>query len=106
MTVHFEAPENVRFTCTKCGDCCRTWNVALATGERESIEALDWTTREIDLVDAVVTVQLPGQPWPPRHRLARHDDGACVFLGKANQCRIHEHFGADAKPLVCRMYPF
>lgn len=29
-----------------------------------------------------------------------------MFLGDENQCRIHEHFGSDAKPLMCRLFPF
>ncbi len=27
-------------------------------------------------------------------------------LGAENQCRIHQHFGEAAKPLLCRLYPF
>src|SRR5262249_26860693 len=32
--------------------------------------------------------------------------GACVFLTAANRCRLQERFGADAKPFVCRLFPF
>ena len=45
-------------------------------------------------------------PGGPVMRLPRHVDGACVYLGKDNACRIHQHFGAASKPLMCRLYPF
>ena len=38
--------------------------------------------------------------------LARRADGACVYLGESNQCRIHEYFGESSKPLMCRSFPF
>jgi lysine-N-methylase len=106
MTLEFVTPPGVRFTCTQCGDCCRTWNVPLQPAERERIQRLDWTGREPDLVDASVSVSTQGPGGAPAIRLHRRDDGSCVFLGARNQCRIHEHFGADAKPLACRLYPF
>jgi Fe-S-cluster containining protein len=39
-------------------------------------------------------------------RLARRSSGACIFLATDNGCLIHRHFGEQAKPLLCRMYPF
>ena len=40
------------------------------------------------------------------HQLSRRPDGACIYLGTENQCRIHQHFGPEAMPLMCRLYPF
>ena len=40
------------------------------------------------------------------HQLSRKPDGACIYLGPENQCRIHQHFGPEAMPLMCRLYPF
>ncbi|HEV8632052.1 MAG TPA: YkgJ family cysteine cluster protein [Thermoanaerobaculia bacterium] len=106
MPLPFAPPPGVRFTCTRCGDCCRSWNVMLGPGEEERLAALDWEGREADLVGATtaVTSALPGGPRV--RRLARHDDGACVYLGADNRCRIHVHFGGESKPLMCRLYPF
>ena len=33
-------------------------------------------------------------------------DRGCVFLSPDNRCRLHERYGAEAKPLACRLYPF
>lgn len=40
-----------------------------------------------------------------RHVLAKGADGACVFLNPEGRCRIHESYGADAKPAICQMFP-
>ena len=76
----------------------------LGPGEPERLQALDWSGHADDLVDASVVVRHVQQG--NRSILARRDGGACVFLGDENQCRIHEHFGSDAKPLMCRLFPF
>lgn len=102
----FAHPTDLRFTCTRCGDCCRGWNVMLGPGEEERLAALDWTGREEELVGAVTVVssELPGGQRV--RRLARRDDGACAYLGADQLCRIHRHFGGERKPLLCRLYPF
>jgi len=38
--------------------------------------------------------------------LAKRKDGTCIFLEPDGLCRIHKEHGFDAKPLVCRMFPF
>ncbi|MDK2971787.1 MAG: lysine-N-methylase [Candidatus Sumerlaeota bacterium] len=101
----FAIPPDVRFSCTQCGDCCRSWNVLLGPGEAERIEGLDWAGREDALADVAVTAPVAAGKLTGR-RLARRPGGACVFLGADNGCLIHRHFGEQAKPLLCRMYPF
>ncbi len=94
-------PEELRFTCSRCGDCCRGWNVMLGPGELERLEALDWTGVSPDLVGIV-----PGDDKTGRMALARRADGACIYLGPDNECRVHQVFGEAEKPLLCRIYPF
>src|SRR6185295_9159857 len=101
VTTRFEHPPGMGFTCTRCGDCCRSGNVMLGPGEEERLSGLDWREREADLETAVTVVStaLPGGRRV--RRLARREDGACVYLGEDQLCQIHRHFGGDAKPLVC-----
>jgi lysine-N-methylase len=99
-------PPEVRFTCSRCGDCCRGWHVMLGPGEAERLASLDWGGIAPDLRDASPGAPVPGEPQSGRMALARKADGACVYLGSGNQCRIHESFGEAAKPLLCRLYPF
>jgi len=90
--------------CQGCTHCCREYRVYLTEDERQRLAALDWSG-QTDLVDRVPVVR-EGTWWSPRYRLRQHADGRCVFLGETGRCRIHERFGADAKPFACRLYPF
>jgi lysine-N-methylase len=73
----------------------------LGPGEGERLSALDWSGAARDLEGISPVVTRSGRP-----ALARGADGACIYLGSENQCRIHERFGEAAKPLMCRLYPF
>ena len=45
--------------------------------------------------------------WAPGNwKLTHRPEGGCVFLTARNRCRIQERFGAEAKPFVCRLFPF
>ena len=106
MAPPFEVPAGVRFTCSRCGDCCRGFEILLGPGEAEGLAALDWRGRDETLVDTETTLAARGAGLAGRRQLRRRDDGACAYLGDDHQCRIHQHFGGDAKPLMCRLYPF
>lgn len=88
--------------CHGCSDCCRI-EAVITDEEKRRIEALDLAN------DPEVG---PG-PWfasagrgPGKWRLTHRRDGGCVFLTSGNRCRIQERFGAEAKPFVCRLFPF
>ncbi|QEL20251.1 YkgJ family cysteine cluster protein [Limnoglobus roseus] len=85
--------------CHSCSDCCRTYAVAVTADERERIEKQNWA---IDPDLKGVTIFETGKDGVT---LAHRPDGACVFLGPDNRCRIHAKFGSAAKPLACRVYP-
>ncbi len=87
--------------CHSCGNCCRELHVSVSEEERRRIEAQGWE----ELGELRLFVR-HGPWWRRRSRLNHRPDGRCVFLGPGNRCRIHERFGADAKPLACRLYPF
>lgn len=104
MTVHYEIPAGLHYSCTMCGDCCRRFDVLLGPGEREKIEALPWDAEHEHLARATMPTANPAIR--DGRQLKRLPGGECAFLGDRNQCLIHERFGEDAKPLMCRMYPF
>lgn len=104
MTI--EVPPGVHYTCTQCGDCCRRFSILLGPGERERIEGLDWTGKRPELVGAHVTERIKEPGFEGRYRLVWREGSTCIFLGERNQCMIHEHFGEETKPLICRLYPF
>jgi len=86
-------PVAQNWDCRGCAACCRSYSIPVSADERERIEAQGWDLGT-PLFDARGTT------------LNHRPDGACVFLGEGDRCRIHAKFGAAAKPLACRVYPF
>jgi lysine-N-methylase len=101
-------PPGARFTCHRCGDCCRSFPVALTDEETERYAKRDWKAAGVlpDHVGAVFDeVPRPGRKIA--RLLKRRPDGACIFLGlEDNLCRIHGKLGEPEKPLACRLFPF
>jgi Fe-S-cluster containining protein len=99
MQLQVLAGEN--FTCQSCTNCCRNWFVELMPGEEEKVVGLEWPAGD-PLGGVKPTLRHGGKVF-----LTRRADGACLFLNEANGlCRIHERFGAEAKPLGCRVFPY
>jgi lysine-N-methylase len=91
--------------CSGCAACCRAYHVPVSAEERKRIEGQGWE-RDPDL-QGVAYFAREGRWLAGRsYRLNHRPDGACVFLGPDNRCRIHAKFGSAAKPLACRVYPF
>ena len=88
--------------CHGCSNCCREYDVPVTDAERQRIEAQGWQ-RDPEIGDLPLFVR-QGR-WSKSYRLFRGDRG-CVFLSPDNRCRLHERYGAEAKPLACRLYPF
>ena len=86
--------------CRSCGDCCRSYAVPVTADERRKIEAQGWEQRP-EFHGVPLFTARGGE-----HYLTHRPNGACVFLGDDNRCRIHAAHGAAAKPLACRIYPF
>jgi Fe-S-cluster containining protein len=72
--------------------------------ERKRIEGQGWAA-EPDFQGVPLFVRAGGW-FSSAYRLNHRADGACVFLGPDNRCRIHAKHGAAAKPLACRIYPY
>jgi lysine-N-methylase len=90
--------------CQGCSNCCREYHISVTAEERGRIQEQGWEQDpEIGQVPLFVG---SGPPWARRYRLNQRGDGACVFLSSEGRCRIHERFGAAAKPFPCRLYPF
>ncbi|MBI5764407.1 MAG: YkgJ family cysteine cluster protein [Planctomycetes bacterium] len=86
-----------RFECRGCTTCCRDLVVHLTRRDIDAIDGQNWTGR----IDGPAYVRL-GRETVLNHRA----DGGCVFLSPDGKCRIHSEYGAEAKPLACRLYPF
>jgi lysine-N-methylase len=89
--------------CSSCGDCCRELEIVVTEEEKKRIEALDLANDpEIEPGPWIERQGWFSNAWTLKHR----PEGGCVFLTAANRCRLHERFGANAKPFACRYFPF
>ena len=75
--------------CQRCGLSCEGVRVVLQPGER----AL-----------ALERLAALGIAWPEEGGALRRVGGRCVAYDAG--CRLHATFGADAKPAVCRQFPY
>lgn len=88
--------------CHSCSHCCRI-EAVIADAEKRRIEGLGLEgDAEVAAKPWFASAGRGSKTWKLKHRA----DGSCVFLTAENRCRIQERFGADAKPFVCRMFPF
>lgn len=88
--------------CHSCGLCCRDSIVPLDDEDLARLRAQHWEDRpEFQGVPTTVRMRVNNS----REILAQKDDGRCVFLTDQGRCRIHEVYGFDEKPKVCRQFP-
>jgi Fe-S-cluster containining protein len=88
--------------CQSCGVCCRGSLILLSEADLQKIREQKWEADpEFQGQKLLVRDARAGSG----QRLAQQADGSCVFLTAAGRCRIHEKFGAESKPLVCRVFP-
>jgi len=89
--------------CHGCGICCRHVIIPLSSEEYQRICGQGWD-KDAELAGRRLFVKM--SLWKAQYRLAHRPDGFCVFLSSEGRCRIHEKFGPEAKPLICRMFPY
>ncbi|MGM0575415.1 MAG: YkgJ family cysteine cluster protein [Myxococcota bacterium] len=101
--------DDARFTCTMCGSCCTSQNVGPVMEDvLEGLEPhLDDLAEETGTVKGLFfEVSAGDRATPDKHVLCHSSDGACVFLDEEGLCRIHRAHGGEAKPRICRLFPY
>jgi Fe-S-cluster containining protein len=97
-----------RFGCAARGQCCRVYRPGPLT---ESCVA---GLAEAESALRAAFPDLPPPPWIEAHpdeggasrRYLRRIEGRCVFLRPDQRCGVHAVAGREAKPEVCRLFPF
>lgn len=93
---------NEHWDCQACGICCRGSIVPLSDADVARLDEQKWNEEPAYRGKAFyVRDSLAGG----RMRLAHRADGSCVFLTPEGRCRVHEKFGFDNKPVICRTFP-
>ena len=99
-------PPGIRYTCIRCGACCRSLEVTLTDAEHERLAGRDWSGdvagATTDGLFARIRRPRGKQTW----RLRPRPDGPCRLLDEAGLCRVHSALGYAAKPFAGRLFPF
>ena len=99
--------EGSAFACQSCNRCCSEQHLLgpLSRAERDVI--LEGFTALDDHAgsDPSNFIPLPTGAAEPVY-LLRPRDRRCSYLGPDRLCRVHKELGEEAKPAVCRMFPF
>jgi lysine-N-methylase len=90
--------------CHGCTACCRETMVRLTADDLARLKEQRWA--EHPEYRGIRVVRRSFFLLRGARVLAHKADGSCVFLTPSGRCRIHELFGAEAKPLMCRQFPF
>ncbi len=104
-TLHI--PEGINFDCTGCGNCCFSWPVPLTDEDLNRIVSL-----KIEGVKEepfhIIKTDSPGSLSERSFTsaLGKRPDGKCQFFAPDNRCQIHVEFGEEAKPAMCRLFPY
>jgi Fe-S-cluster containining protein len=97
---------NVNFSCSSCTRCCdQPWRTIVEPEKLAALEAVDWGAE---------FPQLAGRPFYRRVRVGRQTvfelsksaGNRCIFLADDGLCIIHKKLGYDAKPHMCKQFPF
>ena len=84
-----------------CGQCCRGSLIRLDEEDRAKLAEQGWEQHP----DFAWTRVVVREGWGNSYRLAQRPDGSCVFLTSEGRCRVHEEYGLEAKPRMCRLFP-
>ncbi len=79
--------------CTRCGFCCRNWDIYLSKEDIRKIVGLNYSTEYF--------IKLA--PHPVLKMVGKKRN--CIFLNNDVKCELHEKHGYKSKPFSCRIYP-
>lgn len=105
--------DDMRYSCHSSGVCCSTFSKIEVDVETEAeIRRFEDEGGSIPGVESAAS-GIADEPDTSKCSLGRpcrvlssRPDGACVYLGPDLLCELHRKIGVQAKPRVCREFPF
>ncbi|HEY9841299.1 MAG: YkgJ family cysteine cluster protein [Candidatus Sericytochromatia bacterium] len=95
------------FACSHCGmSCRRPWQVRVSRSyvQQWAGPLAELTGLPVAQIFLPVNDPLDRQAWAHLGKKPGSDD--CILYDEAGFCRMHRRWGAEAKPEMCRAYPF
>ena len=96
-SLHLPADQN--YDCVQCGRSCQAgWDIAVEEPIRRQLEGHPLTLRVIQQHGAALVEKKTGT--------VLNMTPACGYLEPDLLCGIHRHIGVEAKPNICRLFPY
>lgn len=96
-------PDEIRFECTFCGNCCLAWPVPVTDPDIARIKGhLFESGRSSELPLSTISTREAASTKVFTHALSKRRDGRCSFLSDEELCELHDF----AKPSMCRLFPY
>lgn len=96
-SLHLPAEQN--YDCVQCGRSCQAgWDIAVEEPVRRKLEGHPLTLRVIQEHGAALVEKKSGP--------VLNMTPACGYLEPDLLCGIHRHIGVEAKPNICRLFPY
>ena len=107
----------VRFSCGSCTACCdQPWRTMIEASKAQALDEHDFNAypqlagKEFYHKSKAQRNPRHGQPDTnrpePLYPLAKGEGTRCLFLDSDGLCIIHKELGPEAKPNMCRQFPF
>jgi len=97
--------DSVRFTCGSCTFCCdQPWHTLIEPEKAHALDRHDFSP--YPQLNNKKFYEKYAADKKGRYRLAKGEGTRCLFLDSDGLCIIHKELGPDAKPGMCRQFPF
>ena len=97
--------ESARFSCGSCTACCdQPWRTMIEADRAKALDRHDFSAYP-ELADKTL-YHKPSNGSKGYFELAKGEGTRCLFLGSDGLCIIHKEMGPEAKPSMCRQFPF
>ena len=102
LTMEPDCLEETRVQCQGSGACCQMYSLGpLTDADVARLESLDLAGQWPEVGPGPYVQQIQDVPG----RFLKSVGGRCVFLRADRRCGLHATFGAESKPIACRIFP-
>jgi len=94
-----------KFACGSCTFCCdQPWHTYIEKDKAEALDRVDFS--DFPQVAGKTFYHKSSQADDGTYILAKGEGTRCLFLDTDGLCIIHKKLGAEAKPSMCRLFPY
>ncbi|PIQ25800.1 hypothetical protein COW36_21915 [bacterium (Candidatus Blackallbacteria) CG17_big_fil_post_rev_8_21_14_2_50_48_46] len=105
LALHFKEVDD--FACSRCAQCCSLpWSVGASEAYIQRWKPV-FEAHEDPRFHDIFEAQAPDSPSGHMAHLRKQAGSTrCVLLDQDNLCLAQKHFGKEAKPQACQLYPY